>query len=247
MSTKTILKNDNTFVYEDYVGGKAALRLRELAPSQHIRRTRTSDVKAVLVSPDWLKERLDGYAVTIAAIPASSETRVEDDYLGNNLSAMVDLVNGHEQTVALAKKVVSEGITYKDFKVFAIENTKTYYQDDSTVIADGAKGGSVKGYLMHKAQYETLAGAPIPGLYFGTGNGTALVELYHGFAVAETLTITLTSATAYTVTGSISGPLGVGVVGTVLETAIGRVLVSAGVTPFVAADSFVITSYVVVT
>jgi len=247
--TKTLLKNDNVFIYEDYKGGRSALRLREFStanPAQQIRRNSNGPIKAVLVSKAWWDAQAAIFAADIAAVPAAAIQMVDDDFMGVNLSTMIDLVVGHAETVVQAKRVAADGFGLKYFKAYSILDKKKFYQDDSNVIVDGARGGNALGYLIHPSHYAALLAATVAGAFVGAGNGTALVELYNGFAVLETFTITLTSATAYTVVGSVSGALGAGVVGKPFETAVARFTLTAGTIAFVAADVFTVESYDVV-
>lgn len=79
----------------------------------------------------------------------------------------------------------------------------------------------------------------------GTGNGTvSLIDSTDPTGVTETWTIALTSATAFTVTGSVSGAQAAGTVGTnyTSDSPAGRIsfLITAGATPFIAGDQFTI-------
>lgn len=81
--------------------------------------------------------------------------------------------------------------------------------------------------------------------YSGTGNGRLLGTDgseggYIGGAasVAETFTITATSATTFTVVGTVSGALADATVGTPYTTGQVAFLIQAGSTPFVAGDNF---------
>lgn len=81
--------------------------------------------------------------------------------------------------------------------------------------------------------------------YSGTGNGRLLGTDgseggYIGGAasVAETFTITATSATTFTVDGTVSGALANATVGTPYSTGQVAFLIQAGSTPFVAGDTF---------
>lgn len=90
-----------------------------------------------------------------------------------------------------------------------------------------------------------LQTAPDPDLigtvgYTGTGNG-AILDVHAGAdAVTETITITLSSATAFAVLGSVSGSLGSGTVGTKFESAKISFLIVAGSTAFVNTDAFTV-------
>lgn len=74
----------------------------------------------------------------------------------------------------------------------------------------------------------------------GTGNGTMTsVAVDQNTAVPETWTVTATSATNFTVSGSVSGAQAAATVGTPYNNGIVSFLITAGVTPFVASDNFV--------
>jgi len=69
-----------------------------------------------------------------------------------------------------------------------------------------------------------------------TGNGTCVVSDVANTVAAATLTLTMTSATAFTIT--IAGTSYTGAVGTLFSKAGVSLLVTAGSTPFVANDTF---------
>lgn len=73
-----------------------------------------------------------------------------------------------------------------------------------------------------------------------TGNGKLGSLTLGTTAVAETITVTLSNATTFSVTGSVSGSLGTGTVGTAFTSAKVNFTVAAGSTPFAASDNFVI-------
>lgn len=79
---------------------------------------------------------------------------------------------------------------------------------------------------------------PAPG---NTGNGTVGSLLGKANAPSEVITLVATSATSFTVTGSLSGSLGVATVGTPFTSAIINLTITAGATPFAAGDNFTIT------
>lgn len=73
-----------------------------------------------------------------------------------------------------------------------------------------------------------------------TGNGTC-TQVYGGpDSVAENITITFTSATAFGVTGSVSGAMAAGTVGTLYKSAICEFMITAGSTAFINGDTIVI-------
>ena len=76
----------------------------------------------------------------------------------------------------------------------------------------------------------------------GTGNGT-IMELEGGpDSVAETITITFSSATAFSVSGSVTGAMGSGTVGTLFTSAQASFRVLAGSTAFVNTDTIAFTT-----
>jgi len=249
MATQTLLKNDGTFVYEDYLNGRAALRIRELNsanPSQGIKRTSNDSTnEAVLVSKDWYDARVAAYAAVGAATFTNIKELVDDDFMGKNLQLMTDLIQGRYQTNERTKKVVAEGITQNDFKVFTITDLKEFYPDNSTVIPfeQSVKvGGDVLALLLHTAHYAALGAAPVTTTYAGTGDGTLEIQLHHGGAITETITITATSATMFSVAGSTSGAIGTATVGTVFESPQLRLLITDGGSSFVGCDVFTVAS-----
>jgi hypothetical protein len=83
----------------------------------------------------------------------------------------------------------------------------------------------------------TGTGQALTPSFVGTGNGT--IDAHGGSAsVAEVITVTFTSATAFNVSGSISGALGSGTVGTLFTNSKAVLTITAGGTAFVATDAF---------
>jgi hypothetical protein len=251
MTTKTILKNDGIFVYEDYKLGRAALRIKELNgvnPAQNIRRTSTGAVEAVLVSAAWMDSMLAGYSTAVAPTYKQAYSVVADDYLGSNLSKMVDLINGHAQTKELVKPVAEQGTSGAGYLTYKIIVSAEWFQDQSPVIPfeeSSKKAGQVVAYLMHSDVYALLAAAPVAGTYVGTGDGTLAAELIPGGAVAETITATATSATDFAVVGSVTGAMGNATVGTLFTGPQVELLITDGTVAFVAGDLFTFASVVV--
>lgn len=84
-----------------------------------------------------------------------------------------------------------------------------------------------------------LSGAPV---YVGTGNGTlTAISFNYNAEVAEVWTITATSATNFTVTGSVSGAQAAATVGTLYDNGIISFLITAGGTAFVAGGVWTLT------
>jgi hypothetical protein len=83
----------------------------------------------------------------------------------------------------------------------------------------------------------TSTGMALSPSFVGVGNGT-ISALGGSAGVAEVITVTFTSATAFGVVGSISGSLGTGTVGTAFASTKANLTVTAGTTPFAAGDAF---------
>jgi flagellar hook protein FlgE len=81
------------------------------------------------------------------------------------------------------------------------------------------------------------AGAPA---YTGTGNGVMSAVTAGAASVAETITMTATSATTFSVSGSVSGALGTATVGTPFTSGQIGFTITAGSTAFVAGDKFTV-------
>jgi hypothetical protein len=253
MATKTFLKDDGVFVYADYVGAKGVRRLAELTtanPYQKIRRAAGQDVVAVLVSKAWYDTRVAAYTAVQAALEAVSVTETPDDYLSNNFSVLVDLLNGTNQVKSQAKRWADLGYSQDAFRAFSFVDTKKFTVDDgdtSSSVDGKSVGGNVKGYLLRPDHFDALEAAPTETTYSGVGDGTVAVTLKPGKAVAETITITCTVAAAnggtFSVTGSVSGSHSDVVVGNTLDTAGFSLVISDGATDFEVGDQFEVTSY----
>jgi hypothetical protein len=77
-----------------------------------------------------------------------------------------------------------------------------------------------------------------PTSYAGTGNGKMTALSADINAMDETWTVTFTSASAFTVTGSISGPTASGVIGVAYDNNYINFTINAGTTPFAVNDEF---------
>lgn len=85
--------------------------------------------------------------------------------------------------------------------------------------------------------YLTSTGMALTPSFVGTGDGT--IDALGGSAgVAEVITVTFTTSTAFAVVGSISGAIGTGVVGTPFTSTKVNLTITAGGTAFVATDAF---------
>lgn len=100
-------------------------------------------------------------------------------------------------------------------------------------ISAGLTAFSADDYFQFKLVYA-------PTSFAGAGNGKMTNLAADVNAIDETWTVTFTSATAFTVTGSISGPEASGVVGAAYDNNFINFTVNVGSTPFVAGDEFTI-------
>lgn len=83
----------------------------------------------------------------------------------------------------------------------------------------------------------TSTGMALTPSFTGVGNGT--IDAHGGSAgVAETITVTFSSSTAFSVSGSVSGSLGSGTVGTLFTSTKANLTITAGGTPFSSGDVF---------
>jgi hypothetical protein len=251
MTTVTLLKQDGIYIYDDFKNPrKAAQHLRELTaaiPSYSVKR-KSNDTKfqLVLVSKAWWDAKI--LASASGNSFSFSETIITDDFLAKNFSTIADLIQGRAQTQALLRKVTDQGLSHKDFKVFTVVDSSKFYKDDSDVIklenSTAVKGNAI-GYVLHPAHFAALSATPTATTFAGAGNGTLVSGLHHSGAVAEIITVTATSPTSFTVAGSVSLAMGVLTVGVLFESPQIEILITAGSTPFAAADLFTITSIVV--
>ena len=100
--------------------------------------------------------------------------------------------------------------------------------------------GTATGYddLLNKLDtFLTSTGMALTPSFTGVGNGT-ISALGGSAGVAEVITVTLTSATAFSVAGSVSGALGTGTVGVAFASTKANLTLTAGSTAFVACDAF---------
>jgi hypothetical protein len=75
-------------------------------------------------------------------------------------------------------------------------------------------------------------------VFVGTGNGTISGLIGGSASVAEVVTVTFTSSTAFSVAGSVSGAIGSGTVGTPFTSSKVNFTIAAGGVAFVAGDAF---------
>lgn len=93
--------------------------------------------------------------------------------------------------------------------------------------------------LLDKLNSFLAKGHALPPAWTGTGTGVLSGLIGTTASVQETITVTWTSATAFTVTGSVSGSLGAGTVGTAFSSAVVAFTATAGTTAWVAGDKAV--------
>jgi hypothetical protein len=236
MGTQTILKNDGIFVVDDYKKKRAAQRLSELASdlTHEIRRSIEADVEAVMVAPSVFNDA-EANVTQAKSLDANVE-RVDDDSLAVNIDKHLDLILGREQVKSRLDLIEAQNLDEK-FKDYEYINTKAFSIDGED------QGDEIKAYLISKEAYDLFDSISVgaPG-YAGTGDGTLdAFEYKVGLSsVAESITLTATSATEFTVAGSVSGTLGTLTVGTPFESALVNAEISAGGTPFQAGDEFTI-------
>jgi len=98
---------------------------------------------------------------------------------------------------------------------------------------------AMKQFIVDKLDF--TVGAPV---FTGTGNGTLVLNSYNALtAVVETWTITMLTATTYSVIGSVSGNTGNGdttIAAGVYDNGILNFTVTVGSTPFVGGDNWTI-------
>jgi hypothetical protein len=80
-------------------------------------------------------------------------------------------------------------------------------------------------------------GHTMPGVYSGTGNGWIDDAIGTAVSIYEIITVTFSSATNFTVSGSISGGLGAGTVGTLFTSTVIRFTATASTTPWASGDT----------
>jgi hypothetical protein len=248
MTSTIFLSSPTTYTYDNVQGQRTIQVLRQLSaanPVHAIKRLVASEITGYLVAKDWWDAKVADFAAVVAAVPGYSLAEKDATFLSRNLSVLMDLLNGVVQTSAQADRAAMEGLSINGFAVFSFVASSSYFVDDSDRIAmepNTKKQGVVLGYLIHPKHYAALAGTPTAGSYAGTGDGTISVGLNPGTSVLETLTFTATSATSFTVSGTVSGALGTATVG-VLFTAPGfTATITDGATAFVGGDLFTVES-----
>ena len=248
MTTKTILKHGLIYIYEDYKDGRAARRINELTDiGQAIYRSPFGTMKAILLKKSWWDARVAAYtAVKAPLLSLVGEVR-DDDYMGKNLSFMVDLIRGNPQVISREKVIISEGTTAKGIKTYFLTKTKKYYIDPNPLILEDStrRGGDISAVLTHPGLYNFLNTAPVATVYVGAGNGIiGGVMGTPGGTITEVFTILAINPTTFSVTGTVSGFIGNATVGTQFVSPQILFLITAGGVPFVAGDKFTVTTKV---
>src|SRR5437899_2041855 len=101
--------------------------------------------------------------------------------------------------------------------------------------------GNATGYddLLNKLDtFLTSQGMCTSPAYTGTGNGLISALIGGSASIAENITVAMTSATAFSVTGSTSGALGTGTVGTPFTNSKVNFTITAGGVAFIAGDTW---------
>lgn len=115
------------------------------------------------------------------------------------------------------------------------------YSGDAMVVLTGVKTAGTNPTLAVKLQHASdsdIVTSVTPGS--NTGNGT-FTQVYGGAdSVAENITITFSSASAFAVSGSVTGAMAAGTVGTLYSTPQVEFLVTAGSAAFINGDTCVI-------
>lgn len=249
----TLLKNVGFWVYDALLGGRAELRLKELTTfdygSMPIRRSSATPNVAYLMSASAYESAAATLAAAMSPLPAQKLEAHSDDYLGNNVSKLMDLIQGKAQTAAQISEVIADGQTNLLYASFSFYDTKKYYRDEQgqteNINTAIPQKGDVVGYLVHPDVYAALSASPAAGTYTGTGNGTMTNIVKVPGAAAQTVTVTCTAAVAnggtFSVVGSVSGALASATVGVPYSSAIISFLLNDGSVDFHVGDHFVIT------
>jgi len=161
MTTITLLKNTGIFVYDDYYLGRSALRAVELTDSNPVqsicRNKKIPDVvDAYFVKKDWFDTKSPAASLPIVT------TEVSDDFMGSNVSNMINIINSRPETEAQVKRMVEEGSTLDHYKVYAIIKTKEFYRDGNDIVPfedtpNVKVGGTIVAYLINPTLYAEIA------------------------------------------------------------------------------------------
>ena len=135
--------------------------------------------------------------------------------------------------------------------IFTSPTTYTVVGSDSGIIGTGSVGVA---FASTKVNFTVTAGLTAfsaddyfefnlvytPTSYTGTGNGKMINLNADINAIDETWTVTFTSPTAFTVTGSVSGPTASGIVGAAYDNNFINFTIVNGASAFVAGDEFAV-------
>ncbi len=169
-------------------------------------------------------------SVTGAKAAATVGTPYDNDFIAFTLTDgaidFVDTSGGDEFIIALTEGAMTEaGQAYHELE-YGTEQTST-------------DGVSLDHFVHLKAPGLTVIPVADSG---NTGDGTldGITRYSYTSLTAESWVVTATSATNFTVTGSISGSVAAATVGTIYDNGVIRFLITAGGTAFVSGDEFTI-------
>jgi hypothetical protein len=94
--------------------------------------------------------------------------------------------------------------------------------------------------LMDRLDAFLTVGHSLKPVYVGTGTGRMTLQIGTASSVQETITVTFSSATAFSVVGSVTGSLGSGTVGTAFTSSVIHFTIVAGGAAFVSADTITV-------
>jgi hypothetical protein len=147
---------------------------------------------------------------------------------------MPSFASGSTQTVLLTPVAVAA-----DGNTAGVDITQ--YQGEIMVVLTGKSTAGTNPTMAAKLQHAQggdIVTSVTPGS--NTGNGT-FTQVYGGAdSVAEDITITFSSASAFTVSGSVTGAMAAGTVGTLYSTPQVEFMVTAGSAAFINGDTCVI-------
>jgi hypothetical protein len=244
-------KHSDTYVFADYLDGRATRRCKELTdadPVQIISRRKEDGAPVLaLVKASYWDSYFASYSAVSAAPWAYRTADRTDDFLGGNISTLSWLLNAQPEVKNEIPRIVQEGTSNLAFEVCPILNTKKYsVQAFAAGILGVPKGGEIMAYLISHDMYLGMQQSPVATIYAGTGTGSIEPSLSPGYAVAETITVTCTSAVpgggVFSVVGSVSGALGSATVGTLFESLPFKCLISDGGVDFIVGDVFTVNS-----
>lgn len=131
MATKTLLKNDGKFVYDDYKPQKIGKRLVDLGVDeiQPVRRTTNGPIVAYMVSETWFQAKVEEFDLASTAMPDAIFDEVSDDFVAHNFSTLVNTINGVSQVKSQIPKTNAEGPQVGKYKGYILINTKPYKMD----------------------------------------------------------------------------------------------------------------------